>query len=70
MLDEFDSALDEERKDKVFDLYVSELQRKLIILSPKAHGDRYYNKFSIVVVVEHDSTVPVSRTKTIQLTTH
>ena len=70
VLDEFDSALDEERKDKVFDLYVSELQRKLIILSPKAHDDRYYNKFSIVVVVEHDSTVPVSRTKTIQLTTH
>lgn len=70
VLDEFDSALDEERKDKVFDLYVSELQRKLIILSPKAHDDRYYNKFSIVVVVEHDSTVPVSRTKTIQLITH
>ena len=70
VLDEFDSALDEERKDKVFDLYVSELQRKIIILSPKAHDDRYYDKFSIVVIVEHDSAVPVSRTKTIRLITH
>ncbi|MFJ6209539.1 hypothetical protein [Lysinibacillus sp. NPDC092081] len=62
-----DSALDEERKEKVFDLYVNELQRKLIILSPKAHDDQYYNKFSTVVVVEHDSAVPISRTKTIRL---
>jgi len=69
VLDEFDSALDEERKEKVFDLYVSELQRKLIILSPKAHDDHYYNKFSLVVVVEHDSAVPISRTKTIHLLT-
>ncbi|MDM5248807.1 AAA family ATPase [Lysinibacillus sp. G4S2] len=70
VLDEFDSALDEERKEKVFDLYVNELQRKLIILSPKAHDDHYYNKFSTVVVVEHDSAVPISRTKTIRLLTH
>lgn len=67
VLDEFDSSLDEERKEKVFDLYVNELQRKLIILSPKAHDDQYYNKFSTVVVVEHDSAVPISRTKTIRL---
>ncbi|MFT9819651.1 AAA family ATPase [Lysinibacillus sp. NPDC056185] len=70
VLDEFDSALDEERKEKVFDLYVNELQRKLIILSPKAHDDHYYNKFSTVVVVEHDSAVPISRTKTIRLLPH
>ncbi|MFJ8101622.1 AAA family ATPase [Lysinibacillus sp. NPDC096212] len=70
VLDEFDSALDEERKEKVFDLYVNELQRKLIILSPKVHDDHYYNKFSTVVVVEHDSAVPISRTKTIRLLPH
>lgn len=67
VLDEFDSALDEERKEKVFDLYVNELQRKLIILSPKAHDDHYYNKFTLVVIVEHDSAIPLSRTKTIRV---
>lgn len=70
VLDEFDSALDESRKEKVFDLYASELNRKLFILSPKAHEDNYYARFSKVFVVEHDSTVPVSIARGIYLKQH
>ncbi|TQR17484.1 AAA family ATPase [Psychrobacillus soli] len=54
VLDEFDSALDESRKAKVFELYAEELGRKLIILSPKGHEDDYYNRFSKAFVVTHD----------------
>ncbi|WP_147532980.1 chromosome segregation protein SMC [Bacillus marasmi] len=61
VLDEFDSALDENRKVKVFDLYVLELQRKLIILTPKSHEETYLNKFSKAFVVQHDPTVPKSK---------
>src|SRR5690606_14215805 len=67
VLDEFDSALDESRKEKVFNLYATELNRKLFILSPKAHDDQYYEKFSKVFVVEHDSTVPISLVRGIYL---
>lgn len=45
VLDEFDSALDEERKHEIFDLYRQELGRKLIVVSPKVHGDRYLDRF-------------------------
>ena len=45
VLDEFDSALDEERKHQIFDLYNEILGRKLIIISPKVHGDQYLNRF-------------------------
>jgi len=45
VLDEFDSALDEERKHQLFDMYKSVLNRKLIIVSPKIHGDQYLNRF-------------------------
>ena len=61
VLDEFDSALDEQRKLKVFDLYASELQRKLIILTPKSHEQSYLNRFSKAYVVHHDPTVPNSK---------
>ncbi|WP_107838485.1 hypothetical protein [Metasolibacillus meyeri] len=60
VLDEFDSALDDERKDKVFDLYAKELKRKLIILSPKGHDSSYYNYFSKAFIIEHDSSIPKS----------
>jgi chromosome segregation protein len=46
VLDEFDSALDEERKHEIFDLYQEVLDRKMIIVSPKVHGDQYLNRFS------------------------
>lgn len=45
VLDEFDSALDEERKHQLFDMYKTVLSRKLIIVSPKIHGDQYLNRF-------------------------
>lgn len=45
VLDEFDSALDEERKHEIFDLYKEMLQRKLVVISPKVHGDRYLDRF-------------------------
>ncbi len=45
VLDEFDSNLDEERKHDIFDLYCAVLGRKLIIISPKVHGDQYLNRF-------------------------
>lgn len=61
VLDEFDSALDDERKDKVFHLYAKELNRKLIILSPKAHDKTYYDHFSKVFIIEHNSSIPQSR---------
>ncbi|MGO0059114.1 AAA family ATPase [Brevibacillus fluminis] len=54
VLDEFDSALDESRKSKVFDLYVQELKRKLVILTPKSHEETYLNRFSKAFIVQHD----------------
>lgn len=67
ILDEFDSALDENRKEKVFELYARELERKLIILSPKAHDDRYYEKYSKVFIVQHNAVKVESAIKGIQL---
>lgn len=61
VLDEFDSALDENRKLKVFDLYVQELKRKLIILTPKSHEENYLQRFSKALVIQHDPTVPSSK---------
>lgn len=61
VLDEFDSALDEGRKEKVFDLYERELQRKLIILTPKSHEADYLYRFSKAYVVSHDPSIPESR---------
>lgn len=61
VLDEFDSALDEERKEKVFDLYEQELKRKLIIVTPKSHEENYLNRFSKAFVVQHDPTIPQSK---------
>ncbi|WP_413375639.1 hypothetical protein [Alkalihalobacillus sp. 1P02AB] len=60
VLDEFDSALDENRKVKVFDLYVEQLQRKLIILTPKSHESTYHSRFSKAFIVKHDPTIPKS----------
>lgn len=67
VMDEFDSALDENRKAKVFELYAEELQRKLIILSPKGHEDEYYNRFSKAFIVSHDPTELRSKVKGIKL---
>lgn len=61
VLDEFDSALDEQRKLKVFDLYGRELERKLIILTPKSHEKSYLDRFSKAYIVNHDPTVPRSK---------
>jgi chromosome segregation ATPase len=61
VLDEFDSALDEHRKVKVFDLYESELKRKLIILTPKSHESTYLDRFTKAFVVQHDPTIPQSK---------
>jgi len=61
VLDEFDSALDENRKFKVFDLYEQELKRKLIILTPKSHEAQYLKRFSKALVVQHDPTIPSSK---------
>ncbi|MEK4275742.1 ATP-binding cassette domain-containing protein [Paenibacillus sp. FSL R7-0026] len=57
MLDEFDSALDESRKAKVFELYRDELARKMIILSPKSHESDYLNYFSEAFAVYHDARI-------------
>lgn len=54
VMDEFDSALDETRKTKVFELYANKLQRKLMIISPKGHENEYYDRFSKAFVVSHD----------------
>ncbi|KAB7672569.1 chromosome segregation protein SMC [Bacillus sp. B1-b2] len=61
VLDEFDSALDENRKLKVFDLYVQELKRKLIILTPKSHEENYLQRFSKALIIQHDPTIPSSK---------
>ncbi|MFS0918633.1 AAA family ATPase [Brevibacillus sp. 179-C 1.1 NHS] len=61
VLDEFDSALDENRKSKVFDLYEQELKRKLIILTPKSHEETYLNRFTKAFIVQHDPTGPKSK---------
>jgi len=54
VLDEFDSALDEGRKAKVFELYAEELERKLIIISPKGHDNEYLNHFPKAYITRHD----------------
>ncbi len=56
VLDEFDSALDEGRKAKVFDLYAKMLDRKLIIISPKGHENEYLNHFQKAYIARHDPT--------------
>lgn len=61
VLDEFDSALDEGRKDKVFGLYEQELQRKMIILTPKSHEAEYLYRFSKAYVVYHNPNIPQSK---------
>ncbi|MBD3109273.1 AAA family ATPase [Bacillus sp. AGMB 02131] len=61
VLDEFDSALDEERKSKVFDLYVHELKRKLIILTPKSHEEAYINRFRKAFIIDHNPAIPKSK---------
>ena len=61
VLDGFDNALDEQRKSKVFDLYVEQLQRKLIILTPKTHEEDYINRFKKAFVVQHDPRIPRSK---------
>lgn len=61
VFDEFDSALDEHRKSKVFDLFVEQLQRKLIILSPKTHEEEYIDRFQKAFVVQHDPRIPRSK---------
>ncbi|MEC1717677.1 SMC family protein [Schinkia azotoformans] len=61
VLDEFDSALDEVRKVKVFDLYEQELKRKLIILTPKSHEDEYLGRFNKAFIVRHNPTIPESK---------
>ena len=38
-----------------------ELQRKLIILSPKLHENSYLDRFSKAYIVHHDLTVPRSK---------
>ncbi|AKG34192.1 coiled-coil domain-containing protein [Paenibacillus durus] len=60
VLDEFDSALDEGRKSKVFALYEQELSRKMIILSPKSHESDYLRHFNEAFVVYHDARIPKS----------
>ncbi|GKV64966.1 MULTISPECIES: chromosome segregation protein SMC [unclassified Sporosarcina] len=67
VLDEFDSALDESRKATVFQLYASKLQRKLIILSPKAHDTDYYNQFSKAFIISHDPKEMKSKVRGIQI---
>ena len=67
VLDEFDSALDEQRKSKVFDLYVEQLKRKLIILTTKTHEAEYVNRFKIAFVVQHDPSIPKSKVTGIRL---
>ena len=63
VLDEFDSALDDTRKAKVFQLYEEKLSRKLIILSPKAHENDYYDKFQKAFIISHD---PIELTSTVR----
>lgn len=60
VLDEFDSALDEGRKVKVFDLYVQELQRKMIVFTPKTHDESYLKRFAKAYVVYHNPDIPMS----------
>lgn len=68
IMDEFDSALDETRKAKVFELYAKELQRKLIIISPKGHEDDYYNRFSKAFIVSHNPIDLKSTVKGLMMT--
>lgn len=53
--------MDEHRKVKVFDLYVNELKRKLIILTPKSHEETYLDRFTKAFVVQRDPAVPKSK---------
>ncbi|MNW24985.1 Chromosome partition protein Smc [compost metagenome] len=70
ILDEFDSALDESRKAKVFELYEQELVRKMIILSPKSQNNDYLAHFNKAFVVYHDPTIPQSQVIRIRKNEH
>ncbi|PEB95356.1 MULTISPECIES: PD-(D/E)XK nuclease family protein [Bacillus cereus group] len=61
ILDEYDSALDDSRKEKVFTLFEQELNRKMIIVSSKSHDPNYLQHFSQALTVMHDASVPISR---------
>ncbi|MFQ6177815.1 hypothetical protein ACLMJU_13285 [Bacillus paranthracis] len=61
ILDEYDSALDDSRKEKVFTLFEEELNRKMIIVSPKSQDPNYLKHFSQALAVMHDASVPVSQ---------
>lgn len=61
ILDEYDSALDDNRKEKVFVLFEQELKRKMIIVSPKSHDPKYLEHFSKALTVMHDASIPLSR---------
>lgn len=61
VLDEFDSALDEQRKNMVFDLYARELNRKMIILTPKSHEASYFDRFNKAYIVYHNPLIPRSQ---------
>lgn len=61
ILDEYDSALDDSRKEKVFTLFEQELKRKMIIVSPKSHDPKYLQHFSKSFTVFHDASVPISQ---------
>lgn len=63
VLDEFDSALDDNRKAAVFELYAEKLNRKLIILSPKAHENEYYNQFRKAFIISHDPAELISKVR-------
>ncbi|MCM3737277.1 hypothetical protein M3215_16090 [Bacillus cytotoxicus] len=66
ILDEYDSALDDNRKEKVFTLFEEELERKMLIVSPKSHDSKYLQHFSKSLTVMHEASVPVSRIVQIQ----
>lgn len=47
VMDEFDSALDETNKRVLIDLFTETLQRKLIVISPKAAAKDYLQRFAL-----------------------
>jgi chromosome segregation protein len=67
ILDEYDSALDDTRKEKVFQLYERELKRKMFVLSPKSQESQYTHHFSQFLAVIHDATIPKSSILQIKL---
>lgn len=65
LFDEFDSALDERNKRIIFDLFQEVLNRKIIVITPKANAADYLDRFRLIWALMHEKGTGTTRLKQI-----